>query len=171
MEIIKNSTLKENIDDIKIGATNLSDELENREIIGIGSQILYGSISGTGAAAKTALLGAYDYDLIRGIFANITIPTGWHREYRITFQGTTSGNGLLHVYLNNIASSFIQTWSADSFRAIGGTPLFKESDITLEATMHYTRDGCNLYYDCDTTASGVNWTIWNITVHGYLVKD
>ena len=48
-----------------------------------------------------------------------------------------------------------------------GTSL-KESDITLEPTLNYTRDGINLYlYNRGNTGNAI---FYNVTVHGYLVK-
>lgn len=152
------------------GGTALSTRLNNRKRICIGSQVLYDTISGSGGKSKTALIGAYSYTLIDGVFSSITIPSGWHKEYRITFQATTSGECTTCVYVNNIATSTVRAWSGNTFRTIGGSNFFKESDITLETTFGYTNPGTNLYYSI-TDAGTNNWTIWNITVHGFLVED
>lgn len=53
-------------------------------------------------------------------------------------------------------------------RKICGSNYFKESDIILEQTYQYTRNGTNLYlYNSGTTG---NAYFYNITVHGYLIK-
>lgn len=134
----------------------------------IGSQVIHSGTSGSGTVGKTNLYGAYSYRTIDGVFSNITIPNGYHREYRITFQGTTSGNGSIIVWLNNIATTDVQTWSGTTFRVIGGSNYFKESDITLETTYGYSQLGTNIKYQI---TGSVNWEFKNITVHGYLTSD
>ena len=53
-------------------------------------------------------------------------------------------------------------------RKIASTRIFKETDITLETTFGYTRQGTNLYCGNDAAYEA---NFYNITVHGYLVKD
>ena len=106
---------------------------------------------------------------MNGLFDNITVPSGCHREYRISFQGRTGGNNQITVYLNNIATSSIQTWSGESFRIIGATKFFKESDITLETTMGYSNSGCNLKYQVTGVAN--QWNIHSICVSAFIVTD
>ena len=107
--------------------------------------------------------------ILYGVFENISVPSGYHREYRITFQGRTGGDNKITIYLNNIATNSRGTWSAESFRVIGGSNYFKESDITLETTMGYSGKGCNLKYQVSGTANA--WNIYSITVQGYLTSD
>lgn len=135
----------------------------------IGSQVLYDAISGDGNVSKTNLIGAYTYETISGIFDNISIPNGCHKEYRITFQGRTGGDNQITVFLNNIATSSKKTWSGDTFRIIGATKFFKESDITLETTMGYSDKGTNLKYRVTGTAN--TWNINNISVQGFITTD
>lgn len=135
----------------------------------IGSQTIYPNISGSGNVGKTNLIGSYGYSLMNGLFDNITVPSGCHREYRISFQGRTGGNNQITVYLNNIATSSIQTWSGESFRIIGATKFFKESDITLETTMGYSNSGCNLKYQVTGVAN--QWNIHSICVSAFIVTD
>lgn len=135
----------------------------------IGSQVIYSNISGNGNVGKTNLIGAYGYTLINGLFSNISVPSGCHKEYRITFQGRTGGNNQIYVYLNNIATNSIQTWSGETFRIIGSTNYFKESDVTLETTMGYSQTGCNLKYQVTGTAN--QWNIHSVVVSGYIVTD
>ena len=117
-------------------------------IIGIGSQTIYPSLSGNGGAGKTAILGAYNYSLFEGAFNNITVPTGWHKEYRLTFQGTTGGNNEITLYLNNIATESVGTWSGNTFRTIGSSRMFKTSDITLTTTYGYSNPRCQFILFC-----------------------
>ena len=134
----------------------------------IGSQVLYSQVIGTGTQTKVSLLGAYSYRLIQGVFTNITIPTGYHREYRLTFQGSTGGSPHVQVFLNNIGTNDIGTWSSDTFRDIGASNYFKESDITLETTMGYSNPGINLKY---SNSGNSDYRIYNITIHGFIVSD
>ena len=139
------------------------------DIIYVGQQCLYDSYS-KADMGYVAVLGSYGYDLINGIFNGITVPSGYDRAYKITAQVSTTNDNMAKIKLNNIESSQGNTWSAlQTMRKIVTTPIFKESDITLEATLNYTsKNGCNLY--CGNTKSSGSAYFWNITVHGYLVK-
>ena len=148
---------------------NINSELLKLNRICIGSQVLYPSLSGSGISTKTPFMGSYGSSLIGGIFDGITIPSGWHKEFRITYQAYNGGSGHIIIYLNNIKVSSIQTWSGDTFRIIGGSNFFKDSDVIQEPTYLYSdsHSGMNLYYESTTPS---NWGVWNITLHGYLVK-
>ena len=135
----------------------------------IGSQVLYDEISGNGNVGKTNLIGAYNYETISGLFDNITIPSGCHKEYRLTFQARTGGDNKITIYLNNISTSSKGTWSSETFRIIGASKFFKESDLTLETTMGYSNQGCNLKYQVTGTSN--YWNIRNISVSGFIVTD
>lgn len=135
----------------------------------IGSQVLYGSISGNGNVSKTNLIGAYTYETISGIFDNVSIPAGCHKEYRIIFQGRSGGDNKITIFLNNIATSSKGTWSGDTFRVIGASIFFKESDIKLETTMGYANEGTNLKYQVTGTAN--YWNIYSISVQGFITTD
>lgn len=139
------------------------------DIIYVGQQCLYDSYT-KADMGYVAVLGSYGYDLISGIFNGITVPSGYDRAYKITAQVSTTNDNMAKIKLNNIESSQGNTWSAlQTMRKIVTTPIFKESDITLEATLNYTsKNGCNLY--CGNTKSSGSAYFWNITVHGYLVK-
>ena len=120
-------------------------------------------------SGKTAILGAYNYDLIQGLFQGITIPSAYVRAYRITAQCHTSDNNYASIYLNNFQSNTINTWSLNTMRKICSTRIFKESEITLESVYNYTsRQGLNLY--CNNSAN-YQANFYNITVHAYLIKS
>ena len=132
----------------------------------IGSQSIYDYYE-TSAAGENVLATAYDYRLIENVFAGIAIPNNYEKAYKITFQYTTANNNVVKVRLNNIESNNCNTWSSDKFRSIGGTRLFKQSELTLETASGYSRNGLNLY-----VSNGAAYTakLWNITIHGYLVN-
>lgn len=135
----------------------------------VGSQVIYDGTSGSGNVNKTSIYGAYGYRLINGVFDNISIPTGFHREYKLSFQGTTGSANQIVLYVNNIATSEVQTYSENTFRAIGSSNYFKESDITLETTKDYSKQGTNLHYLVKGTSS--SWDFRNATITGFIVSD
>lgn len=135
----------------------------------VGSQVIYDGTSGSGNVSKTSIYGAYSYRLINGVFDNISIPTGFHREYKLSFQGTTGSGNQIVLYVNNIATSEVQTYSANTFRVIGSSNYFKESDITLETTKGYSQQGTNLHYLVKGTSS--SWDFRNVTITGFIVSD
>ena len=139
------------------------------DVVYVGQQCLYDSFSKADMGYE-AVLGSYGFDLIQGIFNGITIPDDYSRAYRITAQISTTNDNMAKVKLNNIESSQGNTWSGlQTMRKIVSTPIFKESDVTLEPTFNYSaKNGCNLY--CGNTKSSGTAYFWNITVHGYLVK-
>lgn len=132
----------------------------------IGSQSIYDYYE-TSAAGESVVATAYDYRLIENVFAGIAIPSNYEKAYKITFQYTTANNNGVKVRLNNISSNNCNTWSQDKFRSIGGTRLFKQSELTLEQCSGYTRNGLNLYV---SNSAAYTAKLWNITIHGYLVN-
>ena len=136
------------------------------DVIYLGSQVLYDNYT-MSTAGKNAVLGSYDYNLIDGLFTGITIPSAYEKAYRVTAQMHTQNNNQASVYLNNFQTNLINTWSNTSMRKIGSTRIFKESEIELETTYNYTRQGTNLY--CSNSGN-YQANFWNITVHCYLVK-
>lgn len=145
-----------------------SSHLSIDDVIYVGSQVLYDSYQMT-TATKQAVLGSYNYDLVQGVFNGINIPSAYTRAYRITAQCHTQNNNQASVWLNNIQSSTVNTWSDITMRKIASTRIFKESEIELEQTYNYTsKNGTNLY--CQNSGS-YQANFWNITVHAYLVKN
>ena len=61
----------------------------------------------------SAILKFFDFSLIGlnvlvdGVFANTTCPSGYHREYRLTFQGTTGSDTFIYCYINFISPILI----------------------------------------------------------------
>ena len=149
------------------GTWNLIKTEPDRDYI--GSQVIHTGTSGSATVAKTSLYGAYNYSLIDGVFANTTCPSGYHREYRLTFQGTTGNDTFIYCYINNIQTSEVRTYSGNTFRTIGATSYFKESDIILETTKGYSRKGTNFHYA--VTGTSATWEFKNATIHGYYVSD
>ena len=136
------------------------------DVIYLGSQVLYDSYQMT-TSGKNAILGSYDYNLIDGLFTGITIPSAYEKAYRVTAQMHTQNNNQASIYLNNFQSNLINTWSNTTMRKIGSTRIFKQSEIELETTYGYSRNGTNLY--CSNNGN-YQANFWNITVHCYLVK-
>ncbi len=137
------------------------------DLIHVGSQELYPSFS-TSAAGTTALLGAYDYRLIEGLFVGVTIPTGYTKGYRLTAQVQTSNGNTITVYLNNIGTNAVGTWSKATFRNIASSKIFKQSEITLETTTGYDKNGINLKV---TNSQAYEANVYAITLHAYLIRE
>lgn len=143
-----------------------SDGLAVDDLKYIGSQTLYDSYS-TSSQGSFVVATSYEYRLIQTLFSSITVPDGYERAYRITAQVTTANSNLGSVKLNNIQSNAVNTWSNNIMRVLCSTPIFKESDIVLETSYGYTKQGVNLYC-INSGPYQVNF--YNLTVHGYLVK-
>ena len=145
---------------------------EFNDIIPVGSQVLYDSISGTGPVSKTQLIGAYNNSLLMNPG---TVPSSYHVEYMVSFQYSNSGASYMKIYLNNIVSDGVYTWSEDKFRVIYQTKRFKLSDIAYEKVLTYEGDGINLYYEVACmdgyTCTNVDYYIYNITINTYFVSD
>lgn len=136
------------------------------DYIYIGSQSIYDYYESS-AQGESVIATAYDYRLIEGVFSGIAIPSNYEKAYKITFQYTTANNNIVNVKLNNITSYNCNTWSADKFRSIGATPIFKQSDLILETCSGYSRDGLNLSV---SNSAAYTAKLWSITVHGYLIN-
>lgn len=137
----------------------------------IGSQVIYDGASGSGTVAKTALLGSYDYGLFEGVGYNVPTPSGWHKEYKLTAQVTSGGDCSVHLWFNGVDLCSGSTWSSATYRIIMSSNLFRASDIPLETTLGYSRNGVNLYYSTVNNGYNTTWQFWNVTIHAYLVRD
>ena len=135
------------------------------DVIYIGSQQLYDQYDFT-AAGTVTLLGAYDYRLIEGIFNGFTIPDAYEKAYKITAQVTTQNENTVGASISELSCSG-GTWSGTTFRIPISSGIVKQSDLTLETTFNYSRNGLNLKV---TNSGNYNGSIFNITLHGYIVK-
>ncbi len=144
-----------------------SEGLVLDDLIYIGSQVLLDEYT-LSSPQSLKVLGAYDYGLIDGIFAGITVPSDYERAYRITAQVSTGNENYASVGINNFQSNGVRTWSGQTMRGVCGSNYFKESDITLEQTLNYSNNGTNLYlYNSGSTGAAY---FYNVTIHGYLIK-
>ena len=132
------------------------------------SQVLY--TGGTDFTANTneRVLGAVDYLLFD---FNINVPSGYHKEYILSAQITTTGGAIkIGAKLNNISTELSNTWSVDTYRRLIVSSPFKLSDIVLEQVKNYPeQQGTNLYIVCNNGTGTAN--IYNITITCFLVKD
>ena len=147
-------------DSLEVNGLRLDDKIY------IGAQSIYDYYETT-TQGEVVLVTAYDYQLIENLFNAVDIPANYEKAYRITFQYTTANNNIVTVRLNNMVSNNCNTWSSDKFRRIGGTRIFKQSELTLETASGYSRNGLNLYV---SNGGAYSAKIWNITIHGYLVN-
>lgn len=147
-----------------------SDSVESQglaldDVIYIGSQQLYDRYDFT-AAGTVTLLGAYDYRLIEGIFNGFTIPEAYEKAYKLTAQITTQNENTVGASISELTCSG-GTWSGNTFRIPISSRITKQSELTLETTFNYSRNGLNLKV---TNSGNYNGSIYAITIHGYIVK-
>ena len=147
-----------------------SDSVESQglvldDVIYIGSLQLYDRYDFT-TGGTVSLLGAYDYRLIEGIFNGFTIPDAYEKAYRLTAQVTTNNENAVGAAISEITCSGC-TWSNTTFRIPISSGIVKQSDLTLETTFNYSRNGLNLKV---TNSANYAGSIFNITLHGYIVK-
>lgn len=108
------------------------------------SQVIYDNSDWIAPNTNQQILGAYDYSLFA---LPISIPSGYHAEYILSAQITTTDSIAVRVRLNNISTSYGGTWSWTAFRNNVVSGRFKASDIVLEPTMGATNPGTNLYFE------------------------
>lgn len=137
------------------------------DLIHVGSQELYPSFN-TSAAGTTSILGAYDYRLIEGLFVGVTIPKGYTKGYRLTAQVQTANENTITVYLNNIGTNAVGTWSRATFRNIASSKIFKQSELTLETVVGYNKQGVNLKV---ANSHAYEANVYAITLHAYLIRE
>ena len=140
---------------------------KNNDYIFIGSEDLLteGTLKAPG---KKAIVGAFGYNLIRGLFSGVTIPEDMERAYRLTAQVNTNNSNYGAVSINNFKSNRARTWSVTSLRGVVSTNIFKESALVLDKVVNYNQNGLNICLHNEGAAGQVN--IYNITIQGYLVK-
>lgn len=147
-----------------------SEGLQLDSNICIGSQVLYDAYV-ISTLTSVTILSVYDYDLIDGLFTNITIPTGYEKAIRISAQVSTSNANNGKVTMNNVSTSTVSTYSNTNFRKIVSSGIVPVSDITLETSEYnQSRQGLNLKLVNGGSTSG-NAYFYNVTVHGYIVKS
>lgn len=95
-------------------------------------------------------------------------PNGYHKSFKVSFQGTTGANNTIDIYLNNLLCASINTWSATTFKDGVISPLLKNSDIQLTTTLHYSTPGINLYYGIRNDGS---WQFQNVLYHQFYESD
>ena len=147
-----------------------SQDLQLDTNICVGSQVLYDAYV-ISTLTSVTILSAYNYDLINGLFGNLTLPDGYETAIRISAQISTSNANTAKVSLNNLETSTGATYSNNNYRKIVTSDIMKVSDLTLEPTIiSSSRDGLNLELTNGGSATG-NAYFYNITLHGYIVKS
>lgn len=144
--------------------TTWSQISSEKDLKYVGSILLHDGLSGSGSVSKTGLIGAY-YD---GMFRFPNAPNGYHKSFKVSFQGTTSDNNSIDIYLNNLLCASINTWSATTFKEGVISPLLKNSDIQLTTTLNYSTPGINLYYGIRNSGS---WQFQNVLYHQFYESD
>ena len=148
------------------GTWSLISNQPNR--IYVGSSILYSSITIT-STDTIPLYGAYEYTLFNGVFTGTSLPSGYHREYRLSALITNNNGADAIVMINSKELVRGCTYSNTTFRKACFSDYFKESDLKpLEPPQAYSTTGCLLKVKASAATTA---TISEITIHGYLVSD
>ena len=95
-------------------------------------------------------------------------PSGYHKSFKVSVQGTTGGNNPINIYLNNLLCVSINTWSGPTFKNGVISSLLKNSDIQLATTLNYSYPGINLYYEVVNSGS---WQFQNVLYHQFYESD
>lgn len=136
----------------------------------IGTSLLCDGKSGSGLVTRTYITGHDGTGLLTSSHANITIPAGYHVEYKVITQIYTGDNNTVNFYLNNLAVGSTLTWSNSAFKATTSSKFFKLSDITLKGVCGYSNHvGIQLEYEVVGTSS--TWGFDPVVLNAYLVKD
>lgn len=143
-------------------------EWSGKKYIEVASQVLYYGSTRNGSGTSK-VIGAYQYSLIDGIFDRApAMPSGFHQEYQLSGQVSSSGSNSVKIRLNNIQTDNKGTWSSDTFRQIVKSNFFKKEDITLETTLGYSNPGINLGIVNDGSGDA---RMWSATIHGFYVSN
>lgn len=136
----------------------------------LNSKILHWSTGDvTGTTTKQKVLGTYNYDMLTAMVSGMTIPTGYHVEYQMSAELSTGGNISVAIFLNNIYTNYIQTWSGATYRLTATTPFFKSTDVVLETTVNYSNPGINFGWVSNNATNVIR--VYLPIVNAYLVRD
>lgn len=155
-------------DEIKSEIAEVKGEIARaNDFVYVGSNVILDKYELETPQAR-AVIGAFNYDLIRGIFNGIQIGEDFERAYRVTAQVRTNNSNWGAVGINNYKSNRVRTWGVSSLRGIVGSNYFKETSISPERVVNYSQSGINLYlYNEGSIGKAV---YENVTIHGYLIR-
>lgn len=121
-------------------------------------------------------LGSYGYNFLDCMLWNkdgdkMDIPSGWHVEYKMSAEISTSGEVNVALFINNIRTEYNSTWSADTFHLTVSTDYFLRDDVELQNTFNYPQQkGINFGYATDSAAQTVI-RIYLPTLTAFLVRN
>ena len=95
-------------------------------------------------------------------------PAGYHKSFKVSFQGRTSQDNSIRIYLNNLLCGSVNTWSGSTFRQGVISSLLKNSDMQFTTTLNYSNPGINLYYE---VIGDGNWEFYNVLYHQFYESD
>lgn len=155
------------------GTWVLEEESVERSLI--ASKVIHWSTGDVQTTtAKQNKLGSYGYImldtmLLQGDGSNLPIPAGYHVEYKMQAEVSTSNASGVRLFLNNIYTNYAGTWSGDTFRQTVTTSYFKASDIVLENTVGYSSPGINFGWQANGT-NGVA-RVYLPVLSAYMARD
>ena len=141
---------------------------DDYEYIYVGSQVIYSEwIVSDGPRWKSKFIGGYGEVFIDGIYSTVTNVdlNNYEKFIGITAQTSTSGNGEIRIFINDILFYTSSTWSGDDYRETKKTQLIRLSDIPKQKLNNYANPGLSLQLENTTNQAA---RIRNVTAHGYL---
>lgn len=157
------------------GVWNSLGKVRDRRVI--SSRIIHYSHKALGSSVnRINFLGLYGYAFLDDMLVDkggtlLEIPPGWHVEYKMTAEVSTSNQVKVALFLNGVSTRFANTWSGDTFRYAVSTDFFTRSDISLENTVNYgNNQGINFGYRTDSSAAS-QVRIYLPTLTAFLARD
>lgn len=140
----------------------------------LSTKVLHWSTgSVTGTTTKQKVLGVYGLDMLTSMLNSksgmMTVPTGYHIEYKMQAELSTGGDIQVKLFLNNIETNFVQTWSSDTFRQTAATDFFRSTDIVQEMVVGYGQVGINFGWVANNANNVIR--VYLPTLSAYLVSD
>lgn len=149
----------------------------------LGSQVIFPTRIGTSSSSRTNFYCAgvdanNDAQQFNIITRNMTIPTGYEVQYRLSAIFNSQERNTAQLYVNDTLISESGTWASGSGESayIGHygncimSPLFKFTNITPEQRYIGTQGQMGFNINIRSSVNGQYACIENLTIHAYLVK-
>ena len=148
------------------------------EPIHLSSQLFYiGPVTTQSSRVNFYCDYARNGDIQHMFLMPITIPTGYHVEYRLSALMLGQGPNYAQLYINDVKMMEAATWTGTSsspwnrhYGNITYSELFKFSDIPVEPIYLYPDGGKGYNFNLRGSESGFA-SAENVMLHAYLVKD
>lgn len=150
-----------------------------REVpIHLSSQLFYiGPVTTQGSRVNFYCDYAGNPDTQHMFLMPMSIPSGYHVEYRLSALMLSEGPHYAQLYINDVKMMEAVSWTGNASSFWNGhyghivySELFRFSDIPTEAIYLYTTGGRGFNFNLRGSASGFA-RVENVMLHAYLVRD